>query len=703
MTGTILHPPSPAVTDERSATMPRTDAGHPGEAVPTEHGQTRRWGWKVYLGAGLAAIVGHYFVKGAAQPHIYELIGASAVIAIVVGIRRNKPTSALAWWLLGLGQACFLLGDITWNYYQYVRHIELPSPSFADALYLVGYPLLFAALWVLFRQGRGEQREGREGLIDATIVAAAAGAATWLLIVDKYEAQILHSGAIAVAAAYPLMDIFLVGIIARLLFSPGRRTTAFRLLTVSMWSLVVGDIAYAYLLAHAGTLGGSLTSVGWLLSYVFLGAAALHPSARMVLEREGHSTVARLTRGRLAILAIITIAPLLIAVVVGSLDGKVDLNEVAISSTVLFILVLIRMSLLLRHVESAGATERELATIVETSNDAIIGKTLDGIITSWNAGAKAMFGYSAQEMIGRPISLLVPPDLDDDIAPILESLRRGERIQRYTTLRMRKDGTRIHVSLSISPIGSAEGTITGAAVIAQDISEKVRSDEKLKVLQRGRARLLERTINAGEQERKMLAAEIHDGPVQRLTALDVKLETLRDRLVAAAPDSGRMVQGVQGGLQKSILELRRLMVELHPPALRERGLDAALTDYLAGMQRGGIQCHFETALGARLPPDIEITLYRIVQEALMNVMKHARAGEVWVSMHSDDQEVILEVRDDGTGFEMDKGPNHPIGEHYGLIGMRERAEMVGGQWEIHSLPGAGTSVRVRLPMEERHD
>jgi two-component system sensor histidine kinase DegS len=219
------------------------------------------------------------------------------------------------------------------------------------------------------------------------------------------------------------------------------------------------------------------------------------------------------------------------------------------------------------------------------------------------------------------------------------------------------------------------------------------------VLQVDRARLLERTINAGEQERKMLAAEIHDGPVQRLTALDVKLETLRDRLVAAGPDSGRMVEGVQGGLQKSILELRRLMVELHPPALRERGLDAALTDYLAGMQRAGIECHFESALAARLHPDIEITLYRIIQEALTNVTKHANAGDVWVSMHSDDHEVTLEVRDDGSGFEIDRGSDHPVGEHYGLIGMRERAEMVGGEWAIHSVPGKGTTVQVRLPME----
>jgi PAS domain S-box-containing protein len=370
---------------------------------------------------------------------------------------------------------------------------------------------------------------------------------------------------------------------------------------------------------------------------------------------------------------------------------------------VLFVLILIRMRSLLRHVEQASATERQLAAIVGTSSDAIIGRTLDGTITSWNAAAEAMFGYTAEEMIGRATSLLVPSDVNDDTETIADALRRGERISHHTTLRARKDGRRIHVSLSVSPISADDGTITGAAVIARDISEKVRSDERLRVLQLAKARLLERTINAGEQERKMLAAEIHDGPVQHLTALDVKLETLHDRLTASGPDAGRMVEGVQGGLQKSILELRRLMVELHPPALRERGLEAAISDYLGGMQRAGIATHLESSLERRPGPDIEITLYRIIQEALMNVIKHAEASSVWVSMHTVGRHAVLEIRDDGIGFDAEKEPTYSIGEHYGLIGMRERAEMVGGEWEIRSLSGIGTTVLVKLPMEVGHE
>jgi PAS domain S-box-containing protein len=374
--------------------------------------------------------------------------------------------------------------------------------------------------------------------------------------------------------------------------------------------------------------------------------------------------------------------------------------QIAIATSALFILVIVRMSLMLLHLQRAGATERDLATIVETSSDAIIGETLEGIVTSWNGAAEAMYGYAATEIVGRPMSLLLPPAAEDDLGPNLERIRQGKRVDRYTTTRMMKDGGLIDVELSVSPTRDAEGAVTGGAVIARDITEKVRSQEKLAMLQDARAKLLERTISAGEQERKMLAAELHDGPVQHLTALDVKLETLRERIGPVTPGSTVLVERLQRGLQKSILELRRLMVGLHPPALRERGLRPALADYLAGIQRSSdIDCHLEVALPSRLHADIEITLYRIFQEALMNVIKHSGANNVWVTLSTDEGHADLVVQDDGGGFGVDSPEGATsMGEHYGLIGMRERAEMVGGIWELSS-SDRGTRVHVRLPME----
>ena len=124
-----------------------------------------------------------------------------------------------------------------------------------------------------------------------------------------------------------------------------------------------------------------------------------------------------------------------------------------------------------------------LASIAEQSNDAIIGKSLEGIVTSWNKGAERIYGYAAEEIIGRPVSLLIPPDQPDELAQILERISRGEGLH-YETVRMRKDGQQIHVSLSVSPIKNATGKIIGASTIARNITERKRAEEALRDAER---------------------------------------------------------------------------------------------------------------------------------------------------------------------------------------------------------------------------
>ena len=116
-----------------------------------------------------------------------------------------------------------------------------------------------------------------------------------------------------------------------------------------------------------------------------------------------------------------------------------------------------------------------LAAIVSSSEDAIIGKTLDGTITSWNAGAEAMYGYTAAEITGHSIAQLIPPDRPDELPEILAQLARGQRIDHFQTRRVRKDGTLIDVSVSVSPVRDADGQVTGFATVARDITEQVRA------------------------------------------------------------------------------------------------------------------------------------------------------------------------------------------------------------------------------------
>lgn len=125
---------------------------------------------------------------------------------------------------------------------------------------------------------------------------------------------------------------------------------------------------------------------------------------------------------------------------------------------------------------------QRLAAIVESSQDAIIGKDLHGTVMSWNQGAQQLFGYTAEEMIGRPILKLIPPDRHDEERSILERLRRGERIEHYDTVRMRKDGSSVAVSLAVSPIRLPDGTVIGASKVARDISERKRAQEQQALL-----------------------------------------------------------------------------------------------------------------------------------------------------------------------------------------------------------------------------
>ena len=138
----------------------------------------------------------------------------------------------------------------------------------------------------------------------------------------------------------------------------------------------------------------------------------------------------------------------------------------------------------------AALNEREeqlqrLASIVQSSDDAIVSKNLDGIITSWNKGAERIFGYTAEEAIGQPITIVIPQDRQDEERTILTRIRRGERIDHFETVRQRKQGSLIVVSLTISPVKNAAGKIVGASKIARDVTEQKRSQEQIATLARG--------------------------------------------------------------------------------------------------------------------------------------------------------------------------------------------------------------------------
>ena len=150
-----------------------------------------------------------------------------------------------------------------------------------------------------------------------------------------------------------------------------------------------------------------------------------------------------------------------------------------------------------RHEEAA----QHYAAIVESSDDAILSKDVNGVITSWNSGAQRLFGYASEEVLGKPINILIPSELHDEEPMILERIRRGERIDQYETVRQRKDGSLVNISLTVSPIRSSTGSIVGASKIARDITERKSAQERQDLLLREMDHRIEESVRAGGQRR----------------------------------------------------------------------------------------------------------------------------------------------------------------------------------------------------------
>jgi PAS domain S-box-containing protein len=345
-----------------------------------------------------------------------------------------------------------------------------------------------------------------------------------------------------------------------------------------------------------------------------------------------------------------------------------------------------------RHAEE---TRLQLAAIVECSQDAIIGKTLDGEIVSWNLGAEGIYGYTAAEVIGQEVSILLPPGREDEFPAIMERIRWGEKVKHYETKRLRKDGTVIDVSLAVSPIKTPDGETIGAAAVARDITERKQAAE-IKQAEAMHRLLLEHTLSAQEEERRRIARELHDEAGQLLTALLVGLRTLEDaRKLADVKVQGRRLREVA---TQAIDEVGRLARGLHPTVLDDHGLGIALERYVTEYAKTHnivVNLKLNELDFGTMPLPVQIGLYRILQEALTNVARHSGAEVVRIKFARLPAALEVEVFDDGCGF--DAKAVAASSNRLGIQSMRERAAMLGGSLSFTS-QRKGTSILVQVPL-----
>ncbi len=365
-----------------------------------------------------------------------------------------------------------------------------------------------------------------------------------------------------------------------------------------------------------------------------------------------------------------------------------------------------------------------LAAIVDSSEDAIISKTLEGIITSWNVSAERLFGYAASEAIGQHITMIIPKDRRDEETVIIDRIKRGERLEHFDTVRARKDNSLIDISLTVSPIRDAAGKVIGASKIVRDVTLRKQTERALRESEaryrtladaldiqiQFRTQELERRnlelrnlsgrlMEFQDVEQRCIARELHDSAGQTLAALSMKLVQAAQDVKNAPDQLTKDVEDAEALVQHLSREIRTTSYLLHPPLLDESGLSSALKWYVQGLkERSGLDVTLQIDdKFERLPADTELVVFRVVQESLTNVHRHSESKTASIRVVREADRIIVEVQDDGKGMPPEKlAKIRSQGSGVGISGMRERLRHFNGELHVES-SSAGTKIVAFLP------
>ena len=385
---------------------------------------------------------------------------------------------------------------------------------------------------------------------------------------------------------------------------------------------------------------------------------------------------------------------------------------------------------------------RQLAAIVESSNDAIIGKTLDAVITSWNIGAERIYGYTAAEVIGKPISLLVPPGHDNEIFQILEKIKRGENIVHYETKRQRKDGEIIDVSLTVSPVKDENGEIVSASTIARDISERKHAEEELSLYQEHLEEVVaERTRelrDAQEQlvrhERLAVLGQIAGSVSHELRNPLGVISNAIYYLKLVQPDADEKIKKYHDIIERETRNSENIINDLldfarHKPAEQERVSVVELVQRT--LERFPVPATVTVIRKVRAELPMVLADPRQVEQVLGNLTTNAcqamatqkssatgvkEGGKLTISAHvlalvsgRDPQKEMLAiaVKDTGVGIPPENIPKlfDPLfttkitGIGLGLAICKKLVEANGGWIEVQSAPGKGSTFTLYLPTQ----
>jgi PAS domain S-box-containing protein len=340
------------------------------------------------------------------------------------------------------------------------------------------------------------------------------------------------------------------------------------------------------------------------------------------------------------------------------------------------------------------AQEQRLQALIDASPVALVEFGADTRIRLWNPAAERIFGWTREEMLGRGGLPMAPPHKRAESDDLWARVLSGEVVNDLETVRQRKDGTLVAVSIAGAPVRDGSGAVVGNMVAYTDITERkahaaevhrlnAELHDRLEDLAASRARI----VTAGDVERRRLERNLHDGAQQRLVTLALSLRLALAKLDSDPAVARDRLAGAAEELTLALQELRELARGLHPAVLTDHGLRAAV-EMLA--DRAPFPVEIEETPEERLPEPVEAAAYFLIAEALTNVAKYAHASGARIAVAASDANVVVEVTDDGVG-----GADPATGS--GLRGLADRVEALGGSLEVDSPDGAGTTLRAEIP------
>jgi PAS domain S-box-containing protein len=684
-------------------------------------------GWPaVVVAATLVGALGAFCWRYSGTPTAQAVGDVSLFIAAVVATvscwraARLASDEKRAWTLIAVAATVYTLGQVVYTTYGFTRDHVYPFPSLADIGYL-GFAVPAAAGLLLFPR-TGLRRASRvHTVLDALAIALAVLFVSWGTVLGSvYQAGGADVLTRVTSLGYPIVDVLIASLVLALgMRRPAGQRLTWAVLGGGLVTLAVTDSIYVSLL-NAGQTGltGTPLAIGWVSAWLLIGLAPWVPRS---------TGAAEVRREAALVIELLPYVPVFLAILV---SAEVVLGEdrfLQATGAILLVVVAARQVMIVfenvtltRDLEAKVALRTtELAgmgAIVQASQDAILSKTTAGIVTTWNPGAERLYGWTAEEFVGRDVALLVPPNRREEEDLVLERVRRGEQV-RTESERLRKDGSVVPVALTVSPIFDGD-VVTGMASIQQDVTDRKAKDAALKSAR-------EEALESSRLKSEFLATMSHEirTPMNGVIGLtSLLLETPLDET------QRQYAEGVQGAGEallaviNDILDFSKLeagKVDLEFADFDPRRLVDEVASLLAPTAQSKhleLIAYCQPDVPQRLVGDVG-RLRQILLNLASNAVKFTAVGEVAIAVRSVDAgdgrpTLRFDVTDTGIGisqeaharlFESFSQADASTTRRYGGTGLglaisRRLTEAMGGTIGVDSDVGAGSTFWFQVPV-----